>query len=152
MKLQLTIFKCAKCANIFKAPDIAHGAYGEFLLRSVDDELAYLDAIADETYQEVNLMVKANLRMIGKTPNVVADILRKTYGAIACDSDSSGQPYQIGRFPKCPGCNSNEMEFWEPTEPPEFIEEPVRPVTHTRWSLLSRLEREERVDHVLSCI
>ncbi len=151
MKLQLVKFKCAKCAEIFKAPEIAFDSYGEFLLRSVvDAEEAYVNAIEDETYQEVNSMLKANARMAGKKPNTLAEMLRKTYGAIACDPDSAGQPFQIGRFPKCPSCDSQEMEYWEATEPPEFVEKEVRSVTHANWGLLSHAEKETKVDEVLS--
>lgn len=151
MKLQLVKFKCAKCAGIFKSPEVAFNSYGEFLLRSVvDAEEAYVNAIEDETYQEVNIILKSNARMAGKEPNVLAEILRKTYGAIACDPDSVGQPFQIGRFPKCPSCDSQEMEYWEATEPPEFVEKAVRSVPHTKWGLLSHADKEAKVDEVLS--
>lgn len=151
MKLQLVKLKCAKFSEIFIAPEIVSGSYGEFLLRSVvDSEEACLNAIKDESYQEVNSLLKANARVIGKKPNKLAEILHKTYGAIACDPDSAGHPFQIGRFPKCPSCDSQEMEYWEATEPPEFVEKAVRSVTHAKWGLLSRAQKEAKVDEVLS--
>lgn len=150
MKLQLVKFKCAKCKNQFKAPVIGFDSYGEFLLRSIGNaEEAYLDAIEDQTYQEVDTLLKANTRMAGREPNVLADMLRKTYGAIACDPDSAGNPFQIGAFPKCPFCDSQEMEYWEATEPPEFVERTLQPVTHIGWSLLSDAEKKAKVDEVL---
>ncbi|RCS58581.1 hypothetical protein [Parvibium lacunae] len=153
MKLQLIKFKCAKCDGEFKAPEIVFDSYGEFLLRSVGNaEEAYLDAFQDKTYEEVDRLLKANPRMIGKKSNLLADILRKNYGAIACDPDSAGNPFQIGIFPKCPFCNSQEMEYWEETEPPQFVEKVVPVVTHTRWSALSDAEKRVKVDEVLSSI
>ncbi|MBZ9610920.1 hypothetical protein [Rheinheimera maricola] len=151
MKLQLFKFKCGQCGCQFKAPQIGSDSYGEFILRSVGNaDEAYLDAMEDNTYQEVNSLLKSNLKMISKKPNELASILRKAYGVIACDLDKAGKPFFIGCFPKCPSCNMQEVEYWEATEPPEFIEKTICPVTHVAWSSLSDLEKQEKVDSVIS--
>jgi hypothetical protein len=128
-----------------------YDSYGEFLLRSVGGaEVAYLDALEDSTYQEVNWLIKQNVRTLGENANVLADILRKTYGAIAVDLDIEGNSFQIAGFPKCPFCNSQDIESWEATDPPEFVEKAVQPVTHAHWNSLSNAEKEAKVDEVLS--
>jgi hypothetical protein len=151
MILQLVKFKCENCKVEFKAPQIKTGAYAEFLLRSQGlASVAYLDAMEDKTYDEVDKLLKCNSRLTGKSANILAGILRKSYGAIACDPDASGNIYQIGASPVCPSCKSQIMEYWEVIEPPEFVESIIPSVTHKAWSLLNDDEKTEKVDQVLS--
>lgn len=151
MKMQMIKFQCAKCGSQFKAPDLGFDSYGEFLLRSVGNaDEAYLDAMEDGTYQEVSELLKSHTRLLGIKPNAFAAVLRRTYGLIACDPDQAGGPFQIGLFPRCPSCDSQEMASWEATDPPEFIEKALPPVTHLTWADLSHAEKVSRVDNVLS--
>lgn len=151
MKLQLVKYLCGDCKFEFKAPQIKTGAYAEFLLRSQSMEsLAYLDAMEDKTYDEVDALIKSNPRLTGKSANVLAGILRKSYGAIACDPDSEGNVFQIGALPVCPSCGSQSMEYWEVIEPPEFIDRVTPSVSHTLWQSLNNNEKAQKVDLVLS--
>jgi len=151
MKMQLIKFKCGKCGSQFKAPDLGFNSYGEFLLRSIGNaDEAYLNAMEDRAYQEVNALLKVSSKVSGKRPNEIAEILRKWFGLIACDPDRAGRPFQIGAFPKCTSCGSQEMDYWEATDPAEFVEKSLRPITHASWAALSDDEKEARVDSVLS--
>lgn len=150
MKVQLFDFKCANCANQFKAPALGAPLYGEFLMRSIGNaENAYLNAFEDKTYDEVSTLLDENFRLTEKSQKIRAKILQQTYGLIACDPDSMGQPFQIGMSPKCPLCGSQEMESWEATEPPEFIEKELRSVSHTAWTSLSEPEKKALIEDVL---
>lgn len=151
MKMQLIKFKCARCGKQFKAPDLGFNSYGEFLLRSIGNaDEAYLNAMENSAYQEVNALLKVNSKVSGKKPGELADILRKWFGLIACDPDRAGQPFQIGAFPKCISCGSQEMDYWEATDPAEFVERNVCLVTHVSWAALSDDEKKARIDSVLS--
>jgi hypothetical protein len=151
MKLQLVKYRCENCKLEFKAPQLKIGGYAEFLLRSqLTGHLAYLDAMADKTYDEVGEYLEANLKLAEKSANLIASILQKTYGIIACDPDPAGNIYQIGAAPVCPSCGSQNMEYWEVVEPSEFIEQIIPPVTHRAWSLLNDRRKAEKVDQVLT--
>lgn len=151
MKLQLVKYICGACKFEFKAPQLKAGVYAEFLLRSQSMEsVAYLDAMEDNTYDEVDALIKSNPRLAGKSANVIAGILRKCYGAVACDPDSEGNTLQIGAFPACPSCGSQSMEYWEVIEPPEFVDRVVPSVSHKVWKLLNNSEKAQKVDQVLS--
>lgn len=153
MKVQLFKYHCAKCDCIFKVPKLAAQTYGEFLLRSVDGSSeVYLNALHDSTYDEVHQLIKANDKMVGKSANALADILRKIYGAVACDPDREGGVYQLAGVPKCPACGSQEIASWEATEPPEYVEKEVEPVAHQDWNKLSSEEKAHRVDAALSLL
>lgn len=153
MKLHLFNYHCAQCNYVFKVPKLAAQAYGEFLLRSVEgsDEV-YLNALNDPTYDEVYLLVKCNVKMAHKSANALADILRKIYGAVACDPGSSGGAYQLAGLPTCPSCGSREIASWEATEPPEYVEKEVAPVAHSNWDQLSNEEKVHKVDVELSLL
>lgn len=150
MKMHMVNFICAECGNQFKAADLINASYGEFLLRSIGsaDEVA-LDATGDRTYEEVNALVKANPRVNGKKPNAIASVLREIYGKVACDTDSFGKPFQIGAFPRCKHCGSQNMDYWEVSEPVEIVEKSVRPATHVAWVALAVAEKKQRVDEAL---
>ena len=153
MKLHLFNYHCANCKCVFKVPKLAAQTYGEFLLRSVDgsDEV-YLNALNDPTYDEVHQLIKSNVKMAHKSANALAGVLRKIYGAVACDPGSAGGAYQLAGSPKCPSCGSQEIASWEATEPPEFVEKEVRPVTHANWNWLSSEEKVHKVDTELSLL
>ena len=151
MKLQISKYKCGNCENEFRAPQIRSGVYAEFLLRSSStDGVSYLDAMDDQTYEEVDILLKSNSRLAGMSANVLAKILQKCYGTIACDPDSNGNTFQIGAHPACPFCGSQSMTYWEVVEPPEYLEKNVPPVTHFNWLSMSDNEKAKKVDQVLA--
>lgn len=151
MKVKLHLFKyrCKRCRSTFKAPTIMSSAYGEFLLRSEGRRTeAYLNAITDPTYQEVDALVKAHSKVAGMRSSEAADVLRKIFG-VACDPDSDDTEFQIGRRPRCPSCGG-EPDYWEATEPPEIVEKELAPVTHERWSRMNAQEKELAVDRAVT--
>lgn len=44
------------------------------------------------------------------------------------------------------------MAAWEATEPPEYVEKEVRPVTHSDWNQLSSAEKMHKVEVELSLL
>jgi hypothetical protein len=150
MKLQLVKYICGKCGENFKAPEILYNAYGEFLLRSAGGETRYLNALGDKTYAEVAGHLTESAKVIDKTPNALADMVRKMYGAIACDPDGMGNLFEIGKDPGCPVCGCQKMAYWEATDPPEFVDENVLPVTHVGWNMLSHADKKQKIEQVLS--
>lgn len=153
MKSHFFNYHCTNCNCVFKVPKLANQAYGEFLLRSSDgSDEAYLNAFNDPTYDEVHQILKSNVKTAHKSANALADILRKIYGAVACDPDGAGGAYQLAGSPKCPSCGSQESASWEATEPPEYIDKEVNPVTHSNWNQLASEEKAHKVDAVLSLL
>jgi len=140
MKFHLFKYTCKNCGCQFKAPEIGFDAYGEFLLRSSSGETVYINAMSDSTYQEVDQLMKKLPVNQGVSAVKLAEILRKIFG-IACDIDSKGQLFSINTKPKCPSCGSNEMSYWEATEPPEYVDKEFPNVTHDKWQSMTDNEK-----------
>ena len=143
-------FTCAKCASVFEAPEIGGGGYGGFLLRSASGETAYLNAIQDQVYEEVDQLLAvcpetSNMRSLER-----AKVLQRIFGEVACDKASDGSSFVLGAHPPCPKCGSQEMAAWEFKTPTELVDVQVAPVTHMGWSQLSPAEKQGRVEEKLA--
>jgi hypothetical protein len=147
MKLQKFTYRC-ELGHEFYAPESPESAYGEFLLRDPSGtRLAYLNALEDPTYQEVDAIL-ARLPTLTTMPAVKrANILRRIYGAAACDPPPDGGDFQIGRLPRCPVCHS-AVRSWIESEPIEFLDVAVPPVTHAVWESLSTEQKVARVEEL----
>ena len=145
MKLILTHYVCSICSNEFDAPELPSGSYGDFLLRNVAGEVAYLNGLDDPTYEKVSQLFARDPSTSTLGTFERAGLLQKIYGEVACDADSVAAPFHIGAKPKCPRCGSQEMSSWMEKEPPEFLDLDVPPVTHKRWNLLGEQAKIERV-------
>lgn len=150
MKLQIAKFNCGKCQSEFNAPVLSIGTYGEFLLRSTsNNNILHLDAIDDDTYDEVDKLLKENPYSKEKTANELAAILRTIYGEVACDLDENGKPYKIGTPSFCPFCDSKNIDRWELIEPPIFIDKDVKSVTHKVWNSLDLDQKVKKISDSL---
>ena len=146
MILQLAKFKCKNCKTEFKANILKFEGYGEFSLRTPHaNNIAYLNALEDKTYDEVDVLLKDNIYPKGKSANELANVLQNTYGEIACDPDVNGYYYQIGGSPSCTTCNRPCLDQWELIEPPVFVYKEIQSVTHNYWNSLSSQEKLVRV-------
>ena len=67
----------------------------------------YLDAFNDSTYSTVIELVKIASQKRQTNISETGQILQKIYGELACDTDSSGNPYHIG-YPPCPNCGERK--------------------------------------------
>lgn len=151
MHLQLLNFKCGQCTRSFSAPVMPAGTHGEFVLRSTGSlEEVYLDARRDQTYDEVEILINRNPVMLDKDEWYRAHVLQKAYGEIACDPDSTGSPFSIGKLPNCPHCGSANAHSWRFVDPPQFLDKALPPVTHHEWAGLSPQRKQARVDAVLA--
>jgi hypothetical protein len=149
VKLHLFKYRCKHCHSTFKAPTILSSAYGEFLLRSEGRRTeAYLNAITDPVYREVDALVKAHSKVARMRSSEAADVLQKIFG-VACDPDSDGTEFRIDRLPRCSSCGG-EPDYWEATESPEIVENELRPVTHERWNRMSAQEKGLVVDRAVT--
>lgn len=147
MKLYLVKYTCHKCETEFKSPHLIENSYGQFLLRTdTPGSLACLDAMSDKTYDEVDSIIKKLV------PSYDIKVLYKVYGNVACDPDSHGKNYEIGKKPSCPSCHEKEVPDWEGTYPEEYIEMDVKNVTHNEWKDKSHDEKIQLVADFLSKI
>jgi len=149
MKLQLLQVSCAHCRQDSTVSVMPDGVHGQFVLRS-DASLdeAFLDAMHDPTFDEVEAMLSRSWRMVGKDDWFRAHVLQRTYGEIACDPDSTGHPFRIGKLPNCPQCGGAVLN-WRAISPPQFVDCEIPSVTHRVWERLSELQKEFRIDDVL---
>jgi len=148
MKLELVRYRCATCANSFDAPEIGSNAYGEFLLRSKSGETAYLNALSDKSYDDVDLLL--SMKQPGLTYETDrVKVLREIYGEVACDRDANGEVFVLDAHPACPKCGGQRMDWWEVLEPIQIVEAEISSVQHSTWNSLSALHRKSRVDSAL---
>jgi hypothetical protein len=146
MKLQKFTYQC-ELGHEFYALEVPAGAYGEFLLRDqAGVHMAYLNALDDPTYKEVDNILAKQPTLTQVVPVKRANILRRIYGAAACDPPPDGGDFQIGRHPQCPVCHSAVMRSWKESEPIEFIDADIPSVTHAVWQSLSAEQRIARVE------
>lgn len=143
MKLQLIRYICADCDTSFESPGSSENSYGEFILRSRSGEIAYLNALVDKTYDEVDEIISA--LSPGTPPFARVQRLQLVYGAAACDRDSRGFPFVIGAKPPCPKCSSQQMASWTFLGPEKQVEIEVPAVAHLLWSSLSNDQKIRRV-------
>jgi hypothetical protein len=150
MKLELVRYKCSTCANVYTAPSLGEGAYGEFLLWSASGSVAYLNAFEDLTFKEVENLLLLHPKASLMSPLDRAKVLRKIYGSLACDVDEHGSTYSIDAPPPCPSCGSQQPASWEPTNPIEVVDILVKVVTHVRWHALTTEEKREQLEAELA--
>ncbi|RRS05303.1 hypothetical protein EIP75_07080 [Aquabacterium soli] len=150
MKLQLLHVTCAQCGRDSHVGVMPEGIHGQFVLRSTDSlDEAFLDTATDPTYEEVDALLNRSRRMIGKDDWFRAHALQRTYGETACDPDSTGSFFRIGKLPNCPLCGHASLHSWKALSPPAFIDREIAPVSHRAWLALSEAQKEFRVDDVL---
>lgn len=149
MKIEIFQFVCIN-GHKFSAPSLGETAYGEFLLWSINGELAYLNAFEDPTYKAVESALQVHPKTAGLQRGVRARILQQVYGPMTCDPDGSGCPFQLNRMCPCPVCNTQHMVSWGAKTPPEVADIVLNPVTHTRWAALSEAEKALELDKALA--
>ncbi|SIS53570.1 MAG: hypothetical protein C9355_13035 [Thalassolituus maritimus] len=136
MKLYLLEYTCSECSQKFKSPTLTGSPYGEFILRSsTPGKIAYLNALIDKTYDEVDEIMKSS----GRVYNIYD--LYKVYSYSACDPDENGNLYEIGKNPTCPNCGSLDVENWIGTYPEEFIDIDVPYLSHEKWNIKDKSEK-----------
>ena len=151
MRLQIFEYQCEPSGHVFRAPELPADAYGEFLLRSeTGAEMVCVNAIADPTYKEVDMLLQRYPSLTSVSAIKRADILRRIYGAVACDPDSEGRPFHIGQHPQCPVCSSPNMKSWQEVQPVEFVDLDIPAATHLLWAALTEDQKADRVNDALS--
>jgi DNA-directed RNA polymerase subunit RPC12/RpoP len=136
-------YVCASCGYEFKAPGAPEMSYGEFVLRSESGDEAYLEAVTNNTFNEVSQIVESNPLLEEVSESKSADILQKVF-SVACDPAPSGKALQIGLMPACPICSSREMASWGEVYPTKVV--PIPMVKHTLWDRLTASEKRTLVD------
>ena len=150
MKLGIAKFTCGKCGNIFEAPQLSPEVYGDFLLRSENNFLAFVDAIEDQTFEEADSLVNANPHRRRLSEIERAKILHKIFGELTCDPDPKGAAFVIGMPPTCPACGAQEIAAWDFKDPPESVDVEVPSVTHTRWNSLTPEEKKAEAERLIA--
>jgi len=149
MDLPLFVWKCYGCNSYFDSP--GYGAdYGEFLMRSESGEMRFLDAISSNAFSEVAMIIDSCetvklLTVFGRSDAVQAIF------SLACDNDSSGNPFRIAFPPRCVKCGSYNVKLHDTDREP-FAQVTVEapPPTHFAWNRLEWAEKKRIVESALS--
>ena len=88
--------------------------------------------------------------MIKKTDRLKDAKFFQSIFSVCCDLANDGSSYHIGLLPICPSCGSRDMASWGSTNPPEFSEQDIKPVTHERWNKLTIEEKKALVDEAVN--
>jgi hypothetical protein len=146
MKLVLFKYECLAEGVFFKAPQISPHAYGEFLLRKKNSpSLRYLNAIASSAYEYVAHELEISPEVSGLDEVMQSNVLQAIFGNVACDPDVDGKPFEMGLLPYCNNCKDPSCLSWQITDPIEFVEIEVPPVTFLVWDRLSDEEKKFRI-------
>lgn len=148
MKLVLIEYTCATDGTVFEFPGLSEYSYSEFLLMTSVGEMAYLNALEDQTYKELKALIDTNVSVLILDSDQRVDLLQHVYGEIACDRASSGAPYSIELMPSCPACSGSDIASWSFTG--KVVDVHVEPVAHVQWSRFSASEKEEKLIKRLS--
>ncbi len=149
MKLNYFYFECGNCEKEFKSPELLEETYGEFLMRSEKGDVVYLCALDNGVFAEFSDMLKKHSFMLEVKDLDRATILHSIFGW-ACDLSADGARYEITQKPVCPRCGKCNIKRWGPTNPLEFTEMYIRPVTHEEWNRLSKDEKQTVVDEAIN--
>jgi hypothetical protein len=131
MRLVLFYHICKACGTRFTSPSVS--GYGEFLMRSAQGDIVYLNAIKDPLFDEFYNVIDeytGSLKQHKKD-----EILRHNFG-FACDRAADGTFYQITNKPKCSNCHAEEYTAFGITNPPESVDIDIKPATHNLWNSL----------------
>ena len=140
-------YVCALCGTKFQASGVPEMSYGEFVLRTISGEEAYLEAITNEAFNEVARGVRAHPSLAGTDQSESGDVAQKVFG-VACDLSPCGQRYYIDLNPICPNCSSQEMASWGELHPQQ--PSPIPSVTQTRWALMDGAEKADVINKAIS--
>jgi DNA-directed RNA polymerase subunit RPC12/RpoP len=139
-------YVCDNCKSSFVAPVLSDFSYGDFLLWSASDSVVFMGAIGDRAYKEVMDWIEVKEQSGAMKGLDTAHILQTLFGELACDVDSAGRPYHIGR-PPCPNCGSRRM-YSVGDKIVGWVD--ISDVSHNEWFSLSAQEKEDRLDRALS--
>lgn len=145
MKLETYLYKCATCNKEFNDVELQEGSYGEFILRTSNNEMALLKSLSSKEFDEVAEIVNHNPAAQSWNKFKKAEVIQNVFG-ITCDQSPTGKTYHIGKLPICPNCKSNNIASWQPLNPPQFIEKDIPSVTHNTWNKLTQKEKEEKIN------
>lgn len=145
MKLHLFNFHCQSCGASYQSPLLVGNAYGEFLLRDKKGNIAYLNAMNSVPFKEFSDFIKQNKFLKNSKLITQAKVAHHIFGA-ACDKSSDDSTYQITQKPICPECGDINVGKWGPTNPPEFVDQDIRNITHQCWDMLSFIEKRDLVN------
>lgn len=151
MRLLLYRYRCGNCGFAFKTPDLGDMSYGDFLLRSDNNDMVYLKALKSKEFSEVSSIIGSLPEYNSKAKQERSKILHKVFG-FACDDAPDGTKYQITNFPLCPQCKSHKMASWGPTFPEEFVDLDLPSPTYFHWDGLNPEEKKQLIRSSLKSI
>jgi hypothetical protein len=146
MKLHLFRYECKNCENTFKSPQLIGDAYGEFLMRSRNGDIVYLNTFEDKVFDEVEIIFK---KIVSSAQSNNTRLFQSIF-SVSCDSSPEDSAYNIRQKPICPSCGESNIGHWGPTNPPEYLEEDIKAVAHERWNKLTSEEKKSLVDEAIN--
>jgi hypothetical protein len=151
MKLHIFVYTCKDCLTSYQAPELSLNSYGEFLMRSVNGQVVYLNALSDPVFEEMNELLHEVCEQNSLDEFQYADLIHNIFG-LACDLDSEGNEYSTDNQPNCPNCGCNDPSSWDEVYPPELIELNLPIVTHNRWLKLTKFEKLNLVSYAINSL
>lgn len=143
MKIEIIHCECGNCGSCYDMPWLGDNSYGEFLLWSMNGEVAYLNAFTDKTYDEVyDLLEKENFILTDDEAQRTS-FLQKIYGRLACDPDTKGMSFSMVDNDFCKRCGDKVLIKCKEQKPPKIKDLDIKNVTHKKWESLSHSEKKD---------
>ena len=129
---------------------ISEFAYGEFLFWSPGGNVAYVNAVKDDAYNELSELLRQRFSSLRKDRMRSAEVLQPMFGPVACDPDSTGESYVMDALPPCKHCKSRRIASWDLINPAKVVEWDIPVITHHAWNQLSLAEKLASIDRYIA--
>lgn len=116
-------------------------------MRNKKNKILYLNAFDDSVFSEVGVIFTKIMEDFKKINKFNESDVFQTIFSVSCDqgTGSDENSYCIMRKPTCPYCGKENVGCWGSTEPPEYIEQDIKLVTHEHWNTLTEQEKYDAV-------
>lgn len=136
---------CSDCGAQFESLHLAPHEYGIVNFNSQTGGVAFVNALEEETWQDVTRRINHATKTRGLTGTQRSRLLEYAVEK-AADPDDNGSPLYIWGHTPCPQCGGREHINRTPTVPEAYKDVEESPVTFRNWNALSEKQKDEAVE------
>lgn len=145
MKLTKYKYICPKCSKKFLSyffPCDQH--YGEFIMRSNNGEMRYLNSFKDDVFDELANICDMNPKLKGISRSNEASIFQRLF-SFTCETATDGSRFEIGKGAVCTYCGYHNLDE-VPVEVENNINIDIPNATHNQWDSLSESDKRNLIN------
>lgn len=152
MNFIIANYVCGSCGSQYELPAVPPAITGRFLLWDSMGDARCLDAFNDGVFDEYDNIIKSIKFCAALPRRSQVNLIRSSFGEVACDPSSNGMALGITRLPSCSNCGLSELFLDTFKVPTAFSDHNFLPVSHNEWRALSSLGKKVRCEKYLKHI